>query len=217
MPTGGNAAQRHAVVFDCNVYLDVARLLGPPFSWDAFAAAAAHVAKEPVPHRVDRSQDSLRAIAMCMSGWFAGDEPVEVWTNTHIDKIVRGKAVEPTAPDPLTGYRGLGWARHDAQSLVMNLIHGVAERSNGGTLGDHHPDGNPPLDHEDGMVYGACRFLTAADPLARVYCVTNDNGFLKAYKEKSLADHSTVLTPSQFVVLVRRARTQYSIRQIKPG
>jgi hypothetical protein len=86
--------------------------------------------------------------------------------------------------DPRTGLRGLGWSQDCAQALVDDLIFGVAHRSSGGTLGGHYPDGNPPLDHEDGMVYGACRWLAAEDPLAHVYCVTNDKGFLAAYREK---------------------------------
>jgi hypothetical protein len=214
--SAGEDPQRHIVVFDCNIYLDVARLLGPPFSWDKFDATAARVVKEVVPHPVDRAHDSLRAIATCTSGRFAGDETVEVWTNAHIDKIVRGKATRSTTPDPLTGYRGLGWDPGDAQSLVTDLIGGVTSRSNGGTLGDHYPDGNPPLDYEDGMVYGACRCLVAEDPLARVYCVTRDSEFLNARREKRLTGHSNVLTPSAFVMLTRKARTQYSIQGMRP-
>jgi hypothetical protein len=30
------------VVFDVNVYLDVARLTGPPFTWEAFKQVAEH-------------------------------------------------------------------------------------------------------------------------------------------------------------------------------
>jgi hypothetical protein len=138
-----------------------------------------------------------------------------VWTNAHIDKIVRGKASQPTEPDD-RGYRGLGWDPWAAQSLVDDLIGGIAAFSNGGTLGDHYPDGNPPLDHEDGMVYGACRTLASEDPLANVYCVTRDKGFLKAHKENRISGHTRVLTPSMFLALVRAARTQYSFRRIPP-
>lgn len=215
MVRGEDDPRRHIVVFDCNIYLDVACLLGPPFSWGKFDAAAARVAKTRVPHPVDRAYDALRAIAACASGRFAGDETVEVWTNSHINKIVRSKAVQSTEPGP-DGYRGLGWDQAEAQSLVTDLIYGVAERSNGGVLDGHYPDGNPPLDYEDGMVYGACRHLAATDPLARVYCVTRDKGFLKAHKDERLSDHSKVLTPSAFVALIRMARAQYSIRRMRP-
>lgn len=149
--------QRHLVVFDCNVYLDAAGLLGPPFTWEKFDAAIAQLARVPVPHPTDRAFDSLRSIAACTSGRFAGEEMVEVWTSSHIDTVVRGKAQQSVDADPETGYRGLGWSGENAQKLVDELIYGIVERSDGGTLGDLFPDGNPPLDHEDGMIYGACR------------------------------------------------------------
>ena len=73
------------------------------------------------------------------------------------------------------------------------------------------PDGNPPLDHEDGMVFGVCRHLAGDDPLCRVYCVTRDRGFLDAAKQRRLSDHTTVLPPATFVALVRRARMAYAM------
>ena len=209
---------RHVVVFDVNVYLDVAVHLGPPFSWDRFDAGVARASKDPVPHPSAYVVDSLRAVATCTSGRFAGDQPLEVWTNAHIDRLVRGKAMQSTTPDPVTKLSGLGWAEDDAQALVVDLVGGITERSSGGTLGaGHYPDGNPPLDHEDGMVYGACRTLSGDDPLANVYCITRDGGFLRAYREHRLGGHSRVLPPAAFVALARAARARISMRAMRPG
>jgi hypothetical protein len=66
------------------------------------------------------------------------------------------------------------------------------------------------------MVYGACRSLSAEDPLCRTYCVTRDRGFLDAYSSGLLSNHSTVLPPAKFVALMRTARVQYSIRGMRP-
>lgn len=208
--------QQHIVVFDCNVYLDVACLLGSPFSWEKFDRTAARAACDPVPHPSERALDSLRAIAVCMSGQFAGGETMEVWTSAHINKIVRGKATQPITPDRATGYRGLGWPRECADSLIDDLIYGVTGSSNGGTVGDHGADGCPPLDHEDGMVYGACRYLASEYPLARTYCVTADKGFVSDARQRRLRPHTVVLPPAAFVQLVRTARTQYSMRHLRP-
>jgi hypothetical protein len=216
MTAGMDEPRRHVVVFDCNVYLDVADLVGAPFSWENFNTQAACAARDQVPHPANRAIDSLRAIAVCTTGRFAGDETVEVWTNAHIDKIVRGKARQSATPDP-AGYRGLGWTHADAQSLIDDLVSGIATRSNGGTLGDHYPDGNPPLDYEDGMVYGACRTLASQDPLAHLYCVTRDNGFIEARRRNKLSGHSRVLTPSAFVALIRAARAHHSMKRMSPG
>ncbi|MFC4951253.1 hypothetical protein [Pseudonocardia sp. GCM10023141] len=206
---------RHVVVFDCNVYLDVASVLAAPFDWAAFDAAVARLAKAPVPHPTDPALDSLRAVAGCTSGRFAGKETLEVWTSAHIDATVRSKAKHPSIPDPRTGYRGLGWSQSDAQGLVDELIHGATERSDGGTLGNCIPDGNPPLDHEDGLVYGACRKLAGDDPLATVYCVTRDRDFLGARTAGSLSGHTKVITPSTFVGLIRAARASFSIERMR--
>lgn len=146
----------------------------------------------------------------------AGEEVVEVWTCGHIDTVVRGKAEQSLHPDQVTGYRGLGWSHEDAQTLVDELIYGLVDRSDGGTMGDQFPDGNPPLDHEDGKVYGACKALAWEDPLAQIYCVTRDRGFLQAYDNGSLSGHSRVMSPSTFVALVRASRTQYSMRRMAP-
>lgn len=204
---------RHVLVLDCNIYLDVARAVGPPFAWDRFDAIVARMAREPVPHPAGQHMDSLRVVAMCTSGVFAGDEPVEVWTNAHIERIVLGKAMQSTTPDPETGNRGLGWSRDDAETLTGVLISDLTGWSSGGTLGSSHmPDGNPPLDHEDGMVYGACRRLAGDDPLARVYCVTRDRDFLKRYQEGELDAHSKVLTPAKLVAAMRTLRGKYAMK-----
>jgi len=211
----GDEIQRHLVVFDCNIYLDTASLLGPPFTWEDFDAAAAHLARVPVPHPENRAYDSLRALAACTSGRFAGDEALEVWTSSHIDTVVRGKASQPTSGHPATGYRGLGWTWEAAQALIDDLVYGLVDRSGGGSVGELFPDGNPPLDHEDGMVFGACRYLAGEDPLAHVYCVTRDKGFIDAYTSGALSRHSHVMAPSKFVALIRAARIQYSVRRMQ--
>lgn len=146
-----------------------------------------------------------------LQGRLAGDELLEVWTSAHIDTLVRGKARDPATPQSRDGRRGLGWNSADAQGLIDVFIDTVIERSNGGTLGGNFPDGNPPLDHEDGMVYGACRELAREDPLCQVYCVTRDRDFIDAGKGGRLRGHTRVLHPSTFVLLVRAARACYAM------
>lgn len=207
--------QRHVVVFDCNVYLNVADLLGEPYAPESFARQAAQLAAAPLP-ATDFRHDSLRAIAACTSGRFAGGETVEVWTSDHIDRMVRNKATHPTTIDPITGFQGLGWSREHAESLVLNLVQGIVDSSGGGSIGQTVPDGDPPLDHEDGLVYGACREIVRQDALCRSYCVTNDQPFLEAYSEGRLPGHSIVLTPARFVGLIRAARASVAARSMRP-
>lgn len=207
---------RHLVVFDVNVYLDAAFLTGAPFSWESFDAIAASSAQAPVPHpRGD--YDSLRAIATCQSGTFAGLETVEVFTNDHIEDMVHSKAQHPLVPAPGSDLKGLGWNRSDADALLEGFVWEVGNRSSGGCVPTDVPDGNPPLDHEDGMVYGACKYLAGEDPLATVYCVTRDRAFLRAAELGKLSGHTRVLHPAHFVGLVRAARASLGVRRMRPG
>ncbi|WP_426621238.1 hypothetical protein [Microbacterium sp. As-52] len=201
------------MIFDCNVYLDVAELLGEPFTWAAFDQKVAQLAKTPVPS-TNQFEDSLRAIAVCRTGRFAGRESLEVWTSEHIDETVHAKCTHPVIAEIRTGYQGLGWSPETAQSLVSDLIHTLVETTGGDTTGAIFPDGDPPLDHEDGLVYGTCRHVVNVDALARVYCVTNDGGFLTAYNEGRLPNHTVVLSPTRFLLLVRAARAGMAARRI---
>lgn len=200
-----------------NVYLDVASLLGAPFSWEDFDALSASVGSATVPHPGHPAYDSLRAIAACLSGKFAGAETVEVFTNNHIEDMVHAKAQHPIEPAHGLDHRGLGWSREDADLLLERLVWEVTDRSNGGCVPTATPDGHPPLDHEDGMVFGACKYLVGDDPLATVYCVTRDRGFLTAAEEGRLSGHTKVLSPGKFVALVRAARASVGLRRMRPG
>jgi hypothetical protein len=212
--------QRHVLVLDVNVYLEVAELVGAPFEWAKLDRIAAQSVNEPIPCRSQRGVDSLRLVAACTSGRFAGSEPLEVWSCAHIDSMVESKAMHPVVPPPGTTYRGLGWTGTDAAALVNDLVVDLGVRSNGGTLGATTGTcSTPPLDHEDGMVYGACRELAGDDPLARVYCATRDRAFVAAGRDGGLSGHTKVLQPAVMLELIRRARAAMSIRAMSrpPG
>ena len=206
-------------MLDVNIYLEVAELLGPPFSWEKFDERVAR--SGPLRKPGERQElDSLRMVAACTSGKFAGDDPLEVFTNSWIDRLVRRKAMAPAVPVAVSGSRrrGLGWSADDAQRLVDDLVYGLVERSNGGTVGEMPgTDGRPILDHDDGMVYGACRFLAGDDPLCNVYCITRDGQFLEAYRSGKLLRHSRVLTPAAMTALIRHAKLNSALRSMRPN
>ncbi|GAA2492018.1 hypothetical protein [Winogradskya humida] len=204
---------RYVVVFDCNIYLDAARLLGEPFTWDKVESAMKTLVSAPVPHPGNGECDSLRSLVAAHAGRF-GEEPLEVWTSVQIDKMVRNMAARSAFPKIMNDYKGLGWSAEAAGGIVELLIHELVERSRGGILGDHFPDGNPPLDHEDGMIYGACRLLAGEDPLAIVYCVTRDKGFVDAYEKGALSGHSAVIQPATFVGWIRLASLRTRLGRI---
>ena len=175
------------------------------------------MAKTPVPHPNDGAYDSLRAVATCLSGTFAGSATVQVFTNDHIEDMIHSKAQHPLNPPPGTDIKGLGWSYEDATALLEDFVWEIGNRSSGGCIPSNMPDGNPPLDHEDGMVYGACKYLAGDDPLATVYCVTRDGPFREAARAGKLSGHAKVVHPATFVGLVRSARARLAVRRMRPG
>lgn len=198
---------RHLVILDCNIFLDVARLTGSPYTADRLSELAVEHSGQPVPHPVDRAVDSLRLIAACQSGKLSASESLEVCSSNHIRQTIEYKAWQSATPDPVSGHRGLGWSREDAEVLVEDLVDWIVEKSSGKHLSDViGAIDNPPLDHEDGTVYGACKRLEGDNPLATVFCVTRDKGFLKAYANGELSGYIVVCTPAAMLDLIRRKR-----------
>lgn len=214
MSSASEQPDTHVVVFDINVYLDVARLLGPPFTWNKFHAAAAQYSSDPVPHPKDTRVDSLRALAVCLSKKFVSPEPLEVWTSTNIDVLVVRKASQPddrTLPDE---DRGLGWDEVDAVGLRDDLVdHVVYAVPGGGTTGDVViAEGSPPLSNEDGRVLRTA--VEAGEHYALKYCVTQDVEFRRCGPD--LPVNVQVMHPHEWVSLVRRSRAEYA-RSRFPG
>jgi hypothetical protein len=202
----------HAVTYDVNIYLDVAELLGPPFSWDKVRAFMAKNSGLTLPHHPDRRVDSVHAIAVAMSGMFVRPEPLEVWSSNHIADLVELKASQPR--DGATAeLRGLGWTATDARDLLIDFHDDlIFEMSGGGLVDLVGIDGRPPLSHED-----ACVFTTAAEAAADTippphrYCVTRDERFRNA----TLPDRALVLFPHEFVAMVHKSRRAMSIRALR--
>lgn len=206
---------RHAVVFDVNVYLDVARILGPPFSWKSFDEAVVAARKAPVPHPSDRRLDSLRAIAVSASGRFAGRQSLEVWTSDHIADLIEIKAAQPTDGET-PELTGLGWSASDARGLLVDLHDDLVwDMTGGASVGEvRRPDGTPPLSHEDGCVFTTARRCATDDPdvYYHRYLVTCDTDVLDA----TLPSDVEVLSPGDWVLLVRRLSADVLMASMRP-
>ncbi|MEV6348451.1 hypothetical protein [Actinoplanes sp. NPDC051851] len=201
------------MVFDVNVLLDVADLVGPPFTWEKFRDAATRCGAAPVPCQADRRFDSLRAVALTTSGRFAGPELVEVWTSDHIDGLLVRKARQPRDGETAET-RGLGWSAEHAEDLLHDFLYDLVYDVTGGARMEILAvDGHPPLDHED-----ACVFTTALQaardvaPPSIKYCVTRDRGFRQA---TGLSGNVLVLYPDEFIALVRRSRNALAMRRMR--
>ncbi len=214
------------VVFDVNIYLDVARLLGAPFSWDRYQAFLRDNRSAYVPNGSSSAIDSAFAISHSLSGEFSGGVGLQVWTSNHIDNLVMTKAGQPSREElearAAFGQSvrdedcGLGWTSEASELLVHDLVYTVVyDETDGGSVGDiTFPIGNPPLDHEDGKVFATARMAgcEVAGEQCVTYCVTRDHGF--RHPKTPLPRTVTVLYPHEWIALLRKAR--YTARSAKP-
>lgn len=207
----------HIVVFDVNVFLDVADLLGRSFNWEDFSAVAATHINGPCPDPTDSRIDSLRSLALCTSGALTPNGPaVEVWTSSHIDHLIVHK-LSQSADGPTPELTGFGWDLTDAEDFLDQLVYGlVFDTSHGGTVGEVLiPTGHPPLSYEDGLVFRTA--IEAGDQASGrllKYCVTNDREFRKA--EPNLSSEVLILYPYEWVLFVRQARTKAAVGRMLP-
>jgi hypothetical protein len=197
---------RHAVVFDINIYLDVADLLGPPFTWEKFDAAAVTHRAAPLPNP-DRRIDSLRALAVSQSGRLVANQPLEIWLSNHIEELILTKARQPR--DQATPeLSGLGWTGDESESILEDLARDLAyERTNGGSVGDVRVSaGTPILSHEDGLVLAAAYAAPTDTEGAHYdrYCVTQDRDFRRAMPQ--LRGDVTIMYAYEWVNFIQRVR-----------
>ncbi|WP_339619848.1 hypothetical protein [uncultured Salinibacterium sp.] len=197
----------HVVVFDVNVYLGIARLLGEPFAMEDFNDRVISVGKK-LEHELTKDEWCLLAVAVTSSGFLAGTSPLQVWSSDHIDGLVEYKAGQEENKLKKPEDAGLGWSKDNAQSLRCDLVDWVVRESSGSSINIVIPKSTPPLSHEDGLVYATGRDCADADTLCERYVVTFDSDFMS---DESLS-YPRVLSPDQFVRLVRTARRNLAIQ-----
>ncbi|WNM27565.1 hypothetical protein RN607_00765 [Demequina capsici] len=191
------------MVFDANIWIDTAVILGAPATRADFDRANATTVGTPIPHPIDRAYDSMRAIATTLSGRFVADERIEVWTSNHIDDLVYDRLARPVE-GAANGRTGYGWSLGDAEKYLVEMVDSLVESTAGGSVGDVSiPFKNPPLDHEDGCVMQTARTAGHSDtPWYQKYIITRDQGFRTA----DLSSEITVLYPWEWIGRVRGAR-----------
>ena len=194
---------RILIVFDVNIYLDAARVLGEPFSWEKLIAFAVEAAKSPVPHPSDPAFDSVRALVSVTPGVHPDGRRLEVWTSDHVDRLVGFKASQPNNRHLDNESRGLGWSVASAQDLLEDLVGDLVwDKTEGGTVGDVQISyGTPPLSHEDGCVYATVRDAGVEGQYYERFCITRDKEFLSS----ALPGDISVQHPATWLASIRRA------------
>lgn len=193
------------VVFDVNVYVDVAEVITQPFDWGRLEAAAAPHWNDPARHPSAPNIDSLRALLMSKTGRVgvgASSERLEVWSSAHIDDLVVKKVHEK-----IFDASGRAWTLANAQDFLDKLVYGlVFDMTRGGHLGEiKAPLNFPPLDYEDGCVMRTAK-EAGEDPESPRYCVTRDRDFREACRARQLEPTVQVLYPHEWIIALRKAR-----------
>lgn len=193
------------VVFDVNVYVDIAGLVTQPFDWNQLETVAASHWNDALPHPTDARLDSLRAVLMSKTGRIgttSASEGLEVWTSAHIDYLVVQKVHEK-----ITDTAGRRWTKVNSEDFLDNLVYDlVFDMTHGATLGEIKlPLNFPPLDYEDGCVMRTAK-EAGEDPASLRYCVTRDRDFREACRADQLEPSVQVLYPHEWVTALRNAR-----------
>lgn len=201
------------VVFDVNVYLDAARLVGAPFQMSRVSDILAREKRRMPPHP-DARVDSARALVIARSGILARPQRLQVWTSDHINALVRLKAHQPDDEALFPEDRGLGWSEEHAQALLDDLVWPTVLESSGDTVGDlRYPEHSPPLDHEDGFVMATAKAAADGDVVCDKILVTRDRSFAEKMKD---VGHPRVIHPSQFVAFTHAARSKVAVTGMRP-
>lgn len=198
----------HHVVFDCNVALNVYRHFGPVKSIeDIRALNSKHHGQSPAPPRFD----AIHSLTLAAGGSIGDADSVVVHSTEHIQKTVLHKASQPLQEKAGVGNSrlpedyGLGLTRADSRGLVSATIQGPVDATGGFILENslHSAEKTPPLDHEDGMVFGACKWLASCFPLDTIWCLTYDKNFIADAKKFSESSYINVCYPSEYVTFHR--------------
>ena len=183
----------HVVVLDCNIILRLADYFRHSFTVDNVETLLKHY-KSITPSINTRVIDAAKALTLCNKKTTFAGEPLTIATSRHILDIITYKENKSRQ------LGGLGLSMDCATDLADFLAQ-LSEQSYGRIVERHDQtvEHNPPLDHEDGMVYGLCRKLAGEDSQYLVWCVTFDKDFIANAKSFPLSQVIRVETPCNFI------------------
>lgn len=184
------------VVFDVNIYLDVARWVGPPYSNQKLQIKLLQHRQDPSTP-VEVKIQSAKLASLCSSGVFAGNQKLQVWTSDWINNVAVRVAMRSR------GEKGLGWSETNAELIRTDLIHGtVVGPSNGFLLNSDKTAKFEDLDWDDAQVLTTALQARVLSPSSTTICVTND----KAFRNTNSCGDVTMLTSPEFLSLITAAR-----------
>ncbi|OZG65652.1 hypothetical protein [Bifidobacterium eulemuris] len=168
------------VIFDCNIYIDVALALGTGAKQTDLRTFEA--ASRPLQAEID----SFRAV---ISGQF-GPYGLMLGSSSHIREIVKHQLSKQH-----------GWPERKTDLFLSEFHDELVDIVLTGFVGEEHV---PPLDHEDGVVFGTCHEISNREGIMQTILVTRDRQFIESMS--SIPSHTTVLHPLGFMKMCEAAR-----------
>ena len=185
------------VLLDINVYLDVGRWLGPPYSLGRLNLGLTMPDPQPTPlMRVYR--ESSRLVAICNSGNYTAGQKLQVWSSTWIASQTIKVAARPTS------VKGLGWTGDHAYDLYKRLIYdSLVVPTNGTILETNRFATFSGLSPDDAQVLSSAFEAKDCNVDSKIVCVTND----KDFRDSTSCQGITMLSPSGFLLAQAEARS----------
>lgn len=166
--------QPYIVTLDVNIYLTVARMLGPGFTDKQFMDRVSNAG----PHDKD-----VFALFQGLMKPYPDGGHVEVWTGQHIIETALCKA-EQDLDGPTVEESGLGWTIEQSQSIA-NMIFRIQTLTQGGFVLEDGTYLCPPLDYEDGCVMQCAKTAHSDLNLCHRYCITYDYEMIDVAREST--------------------------------
>lgn len=182
------------VVLDVNIYLTVARELGPNFSQTTLTE---RITQAPP---VSTSSGVFPMLQTLMHSYPDG-APIEIHSGRHIIDTALYKAEQPKfgrTPEDA----GLGWDRNDI-GCIAQTISNLVKTTGGQILSKSGTFMAPPLDYEDGCVMKCALDARGGGALFRRYCITYDR---QMTFKMAQCHQVTVCSPENWCIRVRAAR-----------
>lgn len=189
--------QPYIVTLDVNIYLTVARMLGPGFTDEQFMDRVSDAG----PHDTD-----VFALFQGLMKPYPDGGLVEVWTGQHIIETALHKARQHL-DGPTVETSGLGWTEQQSQSIA-NLILGIQTSTHGGFVIEDGTYLYPPLDYEDGCVMQCAKTAHSDLNLCHRYCITNDYGMIDATRGSTQVK---VVSPQTWCIKRRMVEAERSL------
>lgn len=191
--------QPYVVTPDVNVYLSVARILGPGFTADDFISRV---------EAADEHGYDVFSFFRCLFKPHPDGGRIEVWTGQHIIETALYKAGLPKRQES-EEKSGLGWSELQSQSIA-DLIVGVETYTQGGFVRDDGTYMHPPMDYEDGCVMQCAKNAHPTLNLCRRYCITYDQKMIEAARKSMLVK---VVSPRTWCTHLQIAKGMATLKQ----